>query len=136
MTTSAYDVMFSQTAQLMRKTTELDEDAHVKNVTWQAKLIRCNLQALTFDEKTQLSEGEYKKAEYEGYFKEEDNVKEGDRIIAPPELGGEIYETISLIDELRIGDVKIGRVGLLRRVGQVTNSETADSNIKLSIELP
>lgn len=136
MTTSAYDVVFSQTAQLMKKTIELNEDAHVKNVSWQTMLIRCNLQALTFDEKNQLAEGEYKKAEYEGYFKEEDNVKEGDRIIAPPELGGEIYEAIALIDELRIGDVRIGRVGLLRRVGQVTNSETADSNLKLSIEQP
>jgi len=133
---SAFDVMFSQTAQLMRKSIELDEDAHARNVTWQAILIRCNLQALTFDEKNQFSEGEYKKAEYEGYFKEQDNAREGDRIVAPPELGGEIYEIIGIIDELRIGDVRIGRIGLLRRVGQVTNSETSDSNLKFSIELP
>lgn len=133
---NAFDVMFSQTAQLMRKKVELDEDGHASEVNWQACLVRCNLQALSFDEKQQLSEGEYKKAEFEGYFKEQDNVKQGDRIVAPSELGGEIFEIIALIDELRAGDARIGRVGLLRRIGTVTNRETSGIGVKFSVDLP
>lgn len=134
--TSAFDVMFSQTAQLMRKTVELDEDAHASEVTWLACLIRCNLQALSLDEKQQFAEGEYKKADFEGYFREQDNARQGDRIVAPPELGGEIYEIIALIDELRVGDARIGRIGLLRRIGIVTNKETRGIGVKFYVELP
>lgn len=136
MTPSSFDVMFSQTAQLMRKTVELDEDAHASEITWQACLIRCNLQALSFEEKQQFAEGQYNNASYEGYFREQDNVKQGDRIVAPPHSGGEIYEVIALIDELRVGDARIGRVALLKWLGNSTNQKTSEIGIKFSVELP